>query len=413
MIKVKPEEQLELIKRGAVEIIRESELLDKLERSYKTGKPLIIKEGFDPTAPDLHIGHMVTINKLKTFQELGHTVVFLIGDFTGMIGDPSGRSATRKSMTRQEVEQNAETYKKQIFKVLDPEKTIVDFNSRWSSPLKFEDVLGLASRYTVARILERDDFAKRYREGRPITMLEFMYPLVQGYDSVALKADVELGGTDQKFNLLVGRDLQREYGLEPQIVITMPLLVGIEGIEKMSKSLGNYIGIDEPPEQIFGKAMSIADNLIYDYFKLATDVDAQELDEIKRQLDSNEVNPMILKKRLAWKLVEIYHNKEAADSASDGFEKQFSKREIPENIQVYFVGPSPDETWLPRIITGSGIAPSGSQAIRLIEQGAVRIDGVQIKDRNFHITFEDKNTFRDSVIIKIGKIHYLEIRKKD
>jgi tyrosyl-tRNA synthetase len=406
MIRVKPEEQLELIKRGAVEIIRESELLDKLERSYKTGKPLIIKEGFDPTAPDLHIGHMVTINKLKTFQELGHTVVFLIGDFTGMIGDPSGRSATRKSMTRQEVEQNAETYKKQIFKVLNPEKTVIDFNSRWSSPMKFEDVLGLASRYTVARILERDDFSKRYKEGRPITMLEFMYPLVQGYDSVALKADVELGGTDQKFNLLVGRDLQREYGLEPQIVLTMPLLVGTEGVEKMSKSLGNYIGIDEPPEQIFGKAMSIADILIYDYFKLATNVDATELDEIKRQLESNEVNPMILKKRLAWKLVEIYHNKEAANAARDGFEKQFSKREIPEDVPELLMESVSDKVWLPLVIRASGLAKSNGEAIRLIQQGGVKIDGKPISDKDYEVSLTE------GIIVKIGKKNYFRIGKK-
>lgn len=406
MIKVKPEKQLELIKRGAVEIIRESELLEKLERSYKTGKPLIIKEGFDPTAPDLHIGHMVTINKLKTFQELGHTVVFLIGDFTGMIGDPSGRSSTRKSMTREEVDQNAETYKKQIFKVLDPEKTVIDFNSRWSSPMKFEDVLGLASRYTVARILERDDFAKRYKEGRPITMLEFMYPLVQGYDSVALKADVELGGTDQKFNLLMGRDLQREYGLEPQIVITMPLLVGTEGVEKMSKSLGNYIGIDEPPEQIFGKAMSIADNLIYDYFKLATNVDAKELDEIKRQLDSNEVNPMVLKKRLAWKLVEIYHNKDAADSARDKFEKQFSKREVPEDVPVLLIESVGDKAWLPLVIRAAGLAKSNGEAIRLIQQGGVKIDGESITDKDYEVSLTQ------DIIIKIGKKNYFKIGKK-
>ncbi len=303
MISVKPEEQFELIKRGAVEIIRDNELLDKLTRSYKSGKPLVIKQGFDPTAPDIHIGHMVSINKLRTFQQLGHTVVFLIGDFTGMIGDPSGRTITRKPLSREEVLDNAETYKKQIFKVLDPDKTVIDFNSRWGLSMTFEDVLGLTSRYTVARILERDDFSKRFKDGKPITMLEFMYPLVQGYDSVALKADVELGGTDQKFNLLVGRDLQREYGQEPQVVLTMPLLVGTDGVDKMSKSLGNYIGIFDEPEQIYGKTMSIPDSVIFDYFTLATDVDALELAEIRKQLDSPGVNPMTLKKRLAWKLV--------------------------------------------------------------------------------------------------------------
>ena len=287
MNRQKPQEQLKLIKRGTVEIIREEELLAKLESSYKDKRPLVIKQGFDPTAPDLHIGHMVSINKLRTFQDLGHTVVFLIGDFTGMIGDPSGRITTRVAMSRDEINANAETYKKQIFKVLDPQKTVIDFNSRWSSSMNFEDVLALTSRYTVARLLERDDFTKRYSEGRPISMLEFMYPLVQGYDSVALKADVELGGTDQKFNLLVGRDLQREYGQEPQVVITMPLLVGTDGVEKMSKSLGNYIGIEDPPDQIYGKTMSIPDNLILDYFKLATDLDQGELSEIERQLQND------------------------------------------------------------------------------------------------------------------------------
>jgi len=409
---LKPQEQLELIKRGAVEIIREQELSEKLERSYKTGKPLVIKQGFDPTAPDLHIGHMVSIRKLKTFQELGHTVVFLIGDFTGMIGDPSGRSTTRKAMTREDVERNAETYKSQIFRVLDPQKTVVDFNSRWCSGMKFEDVLALTSRYTVARILERDDFAKRYSEGKPISMLEFMYPLVQGYDSVAIGADVELGGTDQKFNLLVGRDLQREYGQEPQVVMTMPLLIGTDGVEKMSKSLGNYIAICDEPDQMFGKTMSIPDTLIYDYFRLSTDVDAHELEEVKRQLEQPDINPMNLKKRLARRLVEIYHGPGAAEAAQVGFEKQFSKREVPDNIPIIPINwNSPQDTWLPNIIKASGITISGSQASRLIEQGAVEIEGEKITDRNYHLS--DKVFFADSVIIKIGKKHYFKIVKKE
>ena len=403
---LKPQEQLELIKRGAVEIIREEELLAKLERSHKTGKPLVIKEGFDPTAPDLHIGHMVTINKLKTFQELGHTVVFLIGDFTGLIGDPSGRTTTRKALSRDEVMQNAETYKKQIFKVLDSQKTVIDFNSRWSSPMKFEDVLALTSRYTVARILERDDFSKRFQEGRPISVLEFMYPLVQGYDSVALHADVELGGTDQKFNLLVGRDLQREYGQEPQVVLTMPLLVGTDGVEKMSKSLGNYIGICEEPEQIYGKAMSIPDSLIYDYFKLGTDIDSAELEDIKRQLETPDVNPMSLKKRLAWKLVEFYYDSKSADRAQQGFEKQFSKREVPDEVPELLIESDDDKAWLPQVITASGVASSNSAAMRLIQQGGVRIGGETITDKDYRVSL------RDGVIIKIGKKHYFKIRKK-
>ncbi len=406
MAMLKPQEQFELIKRGAVEIIRENELLEKLERSYKTGKPLIVKEGFDPTAPDLHIGHMVTINKLKTFQELGHTVVFLIGDFTGMIGDPSGRSATRKALTPDEVNRNAETYKRQIFKVLDPQKTVIDFNSRWCSPMKFQDVLALTSRYTVARILERDDFSKRYQEGRPISMLEFMYPLVQGYDSVALKADVEIGGTDQKFNLLVGRDLQREYELEPQVVLTMPLLVGTDGTEKMSKSLGNYIGITDEPDQMFGKTMSIPDALIFDYFKLATDVNLADLEEIKRQLETPDINPMSLKKRLGQEIVKLYHGQEAAQAAQAGFEKQFSKREVPDEVPDLLIESDNIEAWLPHVIVASKVAASNSAAMRLIQQGGVKINGETVTDKDFKVSLGD------GVIIKIGKKNYFRLGKK-
>jgi tyrosyl-tRNA synthetase len=403
----KPEEQFEMIRRGAVEIIREEELLGKLKKSFKTGKPLIVKQGFDPTAPDIHIGHMVSINKLKTFQDLGHTVVFLIGDFTGMIGDPSGRTATRKAMTKEKVLENAETYKAQVFKALDPEKTVIDFNSRWCSPMNFEEVLALTSRYTVARILERDDFSKRYSEGRPISMLEFMYPLVQGYDSVALKADIELGGTDQKFNLLVGRDLQTAYGQEPQVVITMPLLVGTDGVEKMSKSLGNYIGISDPPDQIYGKTMSIPDGLIYDYFELATDVSGEELIEIKSQLDSGEVNPMKLKKQLAWKLVEIYHDSGAADAARENFEKQFSRGEVPNEMPDLFVQfDNNNKAWLPAVISASGIVKSNSQAIRMIKQGGIKINNETIDDKDYRISGDDE------LIIKIGKKNYFRIRKK-
>jgi tyrosyl-tRNA synthetase len=406
--RLKPKEQMKLIQRGTVEIIREEELLAKLESSYDNGKPLLVKQGFDPTAPDLHIGHMVSINKLKTFQDLGHTVVFLIGDFTGMIGDPSGRITTRKAMSRDEIKENAETYKKQIFKVMDPKKTVIDFNSRWSSSMSFEDVLALTSRYTVARLLERDDFTKRYSEGRPISMLEFMYPLVQGYDSVALKADVELGGTDQKFNLLVGRDLQREYGQEPQVVITMPLLVGTDGVEKMSKSLGNYIGIEDPPDQIYGKTMSIPDSLISDYFRLATDTDHEELSEIERQLGADDVNPMTLKKKLAWTLVRIYHDRKEADKARENFEKQFSKREVPDEIPDLAVEfDENNEAWLPQVICESGLARSTSAAIRLMKQGGVKVNGEAIKDKGYRISAAG------DPVIKIGKKNYFKIRKKN
>jgi tyrosyl-tRNA synthetase len=405
---MKPEKQFELIERGTVEIIREEELLEKLKTSYKTGEPLIVKQGFDPTAPDLHIGHMVSINKLKTFQDLGHTVVFLIGDFTGMIGDPSGRTTTRQAMSRKEVNENAETYKKQIFKVLDPEKTVIDFNSRWCSPMKFDEVLSLTSHYTIARLLERDDFSNRYSEGRPISMLEFMYPLVQGYDSVALKADIELGGTDQKFNLLVGRDMQREYGQQPQVVITMPLLVGTDGVEKMSKSLDNYIAIEDPPDQIYGKTMSIPDTLINDYFKLATDIDSGELELVSRQLESDEVNPMALKKKLAWKLAEIYCGRSDADKAQANFEKQFSRRETPDEIpDLHVEFDENNEAWLPHVIRASGVAGSTSAAIRLMKQGGVKINGETIKDKAYKISADD------DIIIKLGKKDYFRVGRKN
>jgi tyrosyl-tRNA synthetase len=407
LVSVKPEKQFEMIKRGTVEIIREEELLEKLEKSHESGKPLIVKQGFDPTAPDIHIGHMVSINKLKTFQDLGHTVVFLIGDFTGMIGDPSGRNSTRKAMTSDEVLRNAETYKSQIFKALDPEKTVIDFNSRWCSPMKFEDVLALTSRYTVARILERDDFSKRYSEGRPISMLEFMYPLVQGFDSVALEADVELGGTDQKFNLLVGRDLQTSYGQKPQVVITMPLLVGTDGVEKMSKSLNNYIGINEPPDQIYGKTMSIPDDLIYDYFTLATDVGADELERIKEKLDSDDVNPMDLKKKLACKLVEIYYDSENADKAQENFVKQFSRGEVPDEIPDLFIYfDENNQVWLPKVIRESGVVNSNSQAIRLIKQGGIKINDETITDKDYILNGDGE------IVIKIGKKNYFKIKKR-
>jgi tyrosyl-tRNA synthetase len=288
-----------LLKRGTEEIIPEDEFLRKLEKSEKNGAPLVIKAGFDPTAPDIHLGHTVLLRKMKHFQDMGHTVVFLIGDFTGMIGDPSGKSDTRKRLTREEVLQNAETYKKQVFKILDPEKTRIQFNSSWCSGMVFADVLDLASRYNVARMLERDDFSKRYRDGRPISILEFMYPLIQGYDSVKLKADIELGGTDQKFNLLVGRDLQREYGLEPQVIMTLPLLVGLDGVQKMSKSLNNYIGIDEEPRQIFGKVMSISDELMFLYYELVTDVAPETIQGFRAGILDGTVHPRDVKARLA------------------------------------------------------------------------------------------------------------------
>src|SRR5881296_2541347 len=322
------EQQLERIRRGAVEIIREEELTEKLKRAQKTGKPLRVKAGFDPSAPDIHLGHTVLIRKMKHFQDLGHTAIFLIGDFTGLIGDPSGRSATRKQLTPEEVLQNAETYKQQIFKILDPEKTVIDFNSRWMSGLGAEGFVRLASRYTVARILEREDFTNRMKNQQPIALHELMYPLVQGYDSVALEADVELGGTDQKFNLLVGRDLQRAYGQESQVVLTMPLLEGIDGVQKMSKSYGNAIGIKEPPLEMYGKLMSISDEMMWRYYELLTDVQMSEIEQMKR-----EAHPMQAKKDLAARIVKDFHSAEASAKAAEDWAKQFQKNEAPESAE--------------------------------------------------------------------------------
>jgi len=322
-----PEEQLKLIKQGTVEIIEEEELLKKL----KEGRPLRIKAGFDPTAPDLHLGHTVLLQKLRQFQQLGHEVYFVIGDFTAMIGDPTGRSETRPPLSREEVLENAKTYEHQVFKVLIPEKTNIVFNSSWLSSLGTEGIIRLAGQYTVARMLERDDFSKRFKEGIPIYIHEFLYPLLQGYDSVFLRADVELGGTDQKFNLLVGRDLQRAYGQEPQVCITLPLLVGLDGVRKMSKSYGNYIGITERPEDMFGKVMSISDDLMWDYYLLLTDYTQEEIEDFKKNL-----HPMDAKKRLAHYIVSRYHSKEEADRALEFFERTFSKREFPQDAPVIF-----------------------------------------------------------------------------
>lgn len=397
------DEQLKIIRRGAEEIIPEEEFIKKLENSIKENKPLIVKEGFDPTAPDLHLGHMVSIKKMKQFQDLGHTVVFLIGDFTGMIGDPSGKNEMRKRMTREEVQENAETYKQQIFKVLDPEKTVIDFNSRWSLPLTFEDILALTSKHTVARMLERDDFHKRYADGKPISIMEFLYPLAQAYDSVALKADVELGGTDQKFNLLVGRDIMREYGLEPQIILTLPLLVGLDGVEKMSKSLGNYIGINEPPREMFGKTMSISDNMIYKYFELATDVPDQEMGKIQNQLNDPKTNPRDIKARLGFEIVKIYHGESAAKRADEEFNRIFREKSIPTDIPEFHYKKEEGKLWIIRLLTSNNLAATNGEARRLVNQGAVSFDGEKINDPNFEF-IPEKET-----IVKVGKRRFLKI----
>lgn len=395
--------QMEIIKRGTEQILPEDELIAKLERSMKTSTPLRIKQGFDPTAPDIHLGHTVTIRKLKQFQELGHEVIFLIGDFTGMIGDPSGRLESRKRMSREEVLKNAETYKKQIFKILDPHKTIIEFNSRWCSPMRFGDVLELTSKYTIARLLEREDFADRYKSNQPISVLEFLYPLVQGYDSVALRADVELGGTDQIFNLLVGREIQREYGQEPQVVITMPLLVGTDGVEKMSKSLGNYIGICEPPKEIYGKTMSISDELILPYFRLLTEVPQGEIDAIERQMKKEDVNPRDLKMTLAREIVTMYYDRESAQAAEEEFKRVFHGRGLPDEIPEFAVSAKDQPIWIVRLLTASGMASSGGQARRLIAGGGVKINGQKVTDDSLELKVEGE------LVMKIGKKRFLKV----
>lgn len=353
------QKQLEYLKKGAEDFIKEEELLEKLKR----GKPLIVKAGFDPTAPDLHLGHAVLLRKMKHFQDLGHTVIFLIGDFTGMIGDPTGRSATRKPLTREEILANAETFKAQVFKILDPQKTVIDFNSKWLSALGSEGFIKLCAKYTVAQILERDDFAKRMEKNLPISIHEILYPLAQGYDSVALKCDVELGGTDQKFNLLVGRELQRQFGQEPQVILTTPLLEGTDGVEKMSKSLGNYVGITEPPSEMFGKLMSISDELMYRYYLLLTDLSVQEIEEIK------QIHPRQAKEDLAKRIVADFHGKQAAEEAAAEFRKVFAKKEIPDELEKFSVtiGNIP----VLDILVQSGLTKSKAEARRMIRQGAV------------------------------------------
>jgi tyrosyl-tRNA synthetase len=364
------DEQLAYLTKGAAETIRVEELRVKLERSARTGKPLRVKVGFDPTAPDIHLGHTVVIRKMKHFQDLGHTVIFLIGDFTGMIGDPSGQNVTRKPMTPEDVAANAETYRKQVFKILDPEKTVVDFNSRWLGALTGRDWITLCSKYTVARMLERDEFSKRFKEQRPIAIHELLYPLAQAYDSVALEVDAELGGTDQKFNLLVGRTIQQEYGQESQVIMTLPLLEGLDGVQKMSKSLGNYVGINEAPAEMFGKLMSISDELMWRYYLLLTDMTPAQLEELKQAVVSGQAHPLEVKKSLARRIITDFHNAEAAAQAQRDFEAQFRDKGLPSVIeQISFrIATRPK---LFRLLVELGLFPSNSEAQRKIKEGAV------------------------------------------
>ncbi len=424
------DEQLAYIKKGAAEIIHEGELRQRLENSLKTGTPLRVKAGFDPTAPDLHVGHTVLMRKLKHFQDLGHTVIFLIGDFTGMIGDPSGRSATRPPLTRADVERNAETYKTQVFKILDREKTVIDFNSRWFSKMSVEDFIRVCAKFTVSQMLEREEFHKRFHEEKPIAIHELLYPIVQGYDSVALEADVELGGTDQKFNLLMGRVLQRDYGQPSQIVLTMPILEGTDGVQKMSKSYGNYVGINEPPQEIYGKVMSISDHLMWRYYELLTDVKAADIEQMK-----SSMHPMEAKKKLAAQIVKDFHGEQAAEQAAENWAKQFQKDEVPEDLEQvripvsevagakdsldlqqlgadsrFFFIPgreavisSPPEVQrkiirTDKLLVRAGLAESASEGMRKLRENAVRIDSQVVKAPNLFVLLPCKG-----FLLRVGK----------
>ncbi len=398
-------EQLDLIQRGVEEIIPIEDLELKIKKSIERGIPLNIKLGADPSRPDLHLGHTVVLKKLRHFQDLGHQAILIIGDFTGMIGDPSGRSKTRPALTLEETREFGKTYFEQASKVIDGSKAKIVYNSEWLVKMTFEDVIRLASKYTVARMLERDDFEKRYRNGEPISIHEFLYPLAQAMDSVAIKADVELGGTDQKFNLLVGRDIQREYGQDPQVILTMPILPGTDGVEKMSKSLDNYIGISEPPNEIYGKTMSIPDNLIYTYFELVTDVSREELIQIKQQLEDPHINPRDLKRKLARTIVEQYYSKEAALEAEENFDKIFVRKEVPDELIEVEVTKENIQNII-NLLRHVGAVPSNSEARRLIEQGGVSIDGEKILNPNQTINLKSET------ILKVGKRKFYKLKIK-
>jgi tyrosyl-tRNA synthetase len=398
-------EQMDLIKRGTSEIIPEEELVQKLEKSLKENKPLNIKLGCDPTRPDLHLGHSVVLRKLAQFQELGHLAILIIGDFTGMIGDPSGRNASRPPLSLNEAFENGKSYFEQASKILSREKTRIVHNSEWLGKMTFEDVIKLAAKYTVARMLERDDFTNRYKTGIPISMHEILYPLAQAMDSVAIKSDLELGGTDQKFNLLVGRDIQREFGLPPQAILTMPLLVGTDGVEKMSKSMDNYIGINESPREIYGKSLSIPDNLIYTYFELATDAPNETLLKIKEDLSNKEVNPRDIKRSLARKLVEMYHSANASIEAEKEFDTIFVKKGLPDEIEDFRIESDIIEIDILDLIVKVGFAPSKGEARRLVTQGGVTIDGEKIID------IKETIRLNEPMILKVGKRNFIRIIK--
>ncbi len=396
---------MDVIRRGTSEIIPEEDLVKKIERSQKTQKPLNVKLGCDPSRPDLHLGHSVVLRKLRQFQDLGHQATLIIGDFTGMIGDPSGRSKTRPPLTIDETRKNGQTYFEQATRILSTKKIQMLYNSEWLSKMSFSDVIVLGSKYTVARMLERDDFEKRYKAGEPISIHEMLYPLAQAMDSVAIQADVELGGTDQKFNLLVGRDIQREYGLEPQITITMPILPGTDGVEKMSKSLENYIGISESPRQIYGKTLSIPDKLIYDYYVLATNTSGEDLVKIKNQLEDKSLNPRDLKRQLARTLVALYHDESAASAAEEEFDRVFIKKDLPDDIPEQSITLENGSIGIMRLLAETKLVASNGEARRMIEQGGVTIDGVRISDYNADISITE------SIVVKVGKRRFLRVKK--
>ena len=397
------DKQMEIIRRGAVDLINEEELKSKLARSIKENRPLRVKLGLDPTAPDLHLGHTVVLQKLKQFQELGHIAIFLIGDFTGMIGDPTGRIETRPALTKEELLINAETYKKQVFKILDPETTEVRFNSEWFEAMNAADMIRLCAQYTMARMMEREDFRNRYQNNLPISIHEFLYPLVQGYDSVALMADVELGGHDQIFNLFVGRVIQRAYGQESQVLVTVPLLEGTDGVNKMSKSYGNYVGIDEPPDVMFGKLMSISDELMIKYYELLSDITIEQLNSLKEGIQNGTAHPRDAKVSFAKEMITRFHSKEAADGAHENFDKMFRDKEVPEDIEVVTMKKSEIGAWLPKLLATIGMVSSTSEGKRMIQQGGVHINGAKVT------TDEMSFDGLSELVIKVGKRKFKKV----
>ncbi|MCK5127361.1 MAG: tyrosine--tRNA ligase [candidate division Zixibacteria bacterium] len=397
--------QLEIIKKGVVDLLPEDEFIEKLKNSLKNNKPLRVKQGFDPTAPDIHLGHTVGLRKLRQFQDLGHQVVLIIGDYTGLVGDPSGRSATRPQLTYEQLMENSESYQKQFFKIVDKEKTEVHFNGEWFDKMGLKDIMHLSSKFTIARILERDDFEKRYKAGLPIAMHEFFYPLMQAYDSVMIKADIEIGATEQTFNLVAGRHIQEAYGQKPQCILTLPILVGVDGVKRMSKSLGNYIGVDESPKEIFGKVMSIPDNLILSYYELVTDVTGEELKTIKEKLETPELNPMDLKKELGVQLVTIYHNKDKALEAREEFERVFSDRGIPDDMPELSMAEIGETIWVVKLLADTKMVNSRGEARRLIKAGGLYIDNERMSDDSRELNL------KEGLLFKVGKRKFFRIIK--